>query len=64
MIKVDYNKEKGVDVVADLNQKLPFENNYADNIFLFNVICIVENPQNLLKEIYRVLKPGGVFFIN
>ena len=64
VIKVDYNKEKGVDVVADLNQKLPFKNDYADNIFLFNAIYIVESPEDLLKEIYRVLKPGGMLFLN
>ena len=64
VIKVDYNKEKDVDVVADLNQKLPFDNNYADNIFLFNAIYIIESPENLLKEIHRILKPGGVLFLN
>lgn len=64
VIKVDYNKKKGVDVVADLNQKLPFDNNYADNIFLFNAIHIIESPENLLKEVRRVLKPDGIFFLN
>ena len=64
VIQVDYNEKKGVNIIADLNQKLPFKGNYADNIFLFNAIYIVESPENLLKEIYRVLKSDGTFFLN
>jgi len=64
VIQVDYNEKKGVDIVADLNQPLLFKDNYADNIFLFNAIYIVESPENLLKEIHRVLKSDGTFFLN
>lgn len=64
VIKVDYKEKDGVDMVVDLNQKLPFEDNYADNIFLFNAIYIIKEPKNLLKEIHRVLKPGGSLFFN
>lgn len=64
VIKVDCGEKEGVDVVADLNRELPFKDNYADNVFLFNAIYIIEQPEKLLKEIYRILKPGGVFFFN
>jgi len=64
VIKADYNKEKDIDVIVNLNHQLPFKNNYADNIFLFNAIYIIKRPEDLLKEIYRVLKPGGTFFLN
>lgn len=64
VIKVDYKKNQDIDIVADLNQKLPFEDNYADNVFLFNAIYIIDQPKDLLKEIHRVLKPNGVFFLN
>ena len=62
VIKVDYKEKEGVDVVANLNHDLPFKDNHADNIFLFNAIYIIEEPKNLLREIRRVLKPGGIFF--
>jgi len=64
VIKVDYKQKEGIDIVVDLNQILPFKDNYADNIFLFNVIYIIKEPKNLLKEIYRVLKSGGTLFFN
>ncbi|MBU2472890.1 MAG: class I SAM-dependent methyltransferase [Patescibacteria group bacterium] len=64
VIKVDYKEKEGVDVVANLNHDLPFKDNHADNIFLFNAIYIIEEPKNLLREIRRVLKPGGIFFFN
>ena len=62
-IRVDVNKNTEPDIIADLNQPLPFNNNYADMIFLFNVIYILESPQKTLREINRILKSGGKLFI-
>ena len=62
-ICVDVNEKTEPDIVADLNKPLPFSDNFADAIFLFNVIYILENPAAVLKEIYRVLKPGGQLFL-
>ena len=61
-IRVDINEKAEPDVVADLNKPLPFDDNFADAVFLFNVIYILENPEATLKEIYRILKPGGKLF--
>ena len=55
--------EKKPDIVCDLNKPLPFEDNFADVIFLFNVIYIINKPENLVKEIHRVLKSDGKFFL-
>ena len=62
-IRVDIDKEAKPDVVADLNKSLPFSNNFADAILLFNVIYILEDPGAVLKEIHRILKPGGRLFM-
>ena len=62
-IRVDIDKKTEPDVVADLNKLLPFPDNYADAIFLFNVIYILESPQKTLWEINRILKSGGKLFI-
>lgn len=64
LIKTDYNQSKNPDKIIDLNQLLPFENNFADNIFLFNAVYIIKEPDKLMREIYRVLKTGGRLFMN
>jgi SAM-dependent methyltransferase len=40
---------------------LPFEANSFDKIFCINVIYFWDDPARNLKEIHRVLKPGGYF---
>lgn len=44
------------------SEHLPFEDNSFDKIFCINVIYFWEIPEVHLKEIYRVLKPGGKFY--
>ena len=50
-------------VKADVSKKLPFRNNSVDTIVLGGVIEHLENPINSLREMNRVLKPGGVLLI-
>lgn len=64
IIKTDYDQSKNPDKVVDLNGSFPFEDNSADNIFLFNAIYIIKEPDRLIGEINRVLKPGGKLFLN
>lgn len=63
LIKSDYNKDKDPDMVVDFDKPLPLDDSFIDNILFFNAIYIVQYPEILLKEIYRVLKPGGWLFI-
>lgn len=42
---------------------LPFEDSYFDKIFLLDVIEHIENPQEVLSEIRRVLKDEGKLII-
>jgi len=51
------------DLEVDLNKELSFEDNSIDNIFFFNAIYIIKNPEKLLKEINRILKKDGKLFI-
>lgn len=54
----------GVDVVCDLNFGFPFlADNSVDEIHSEHFLEHVENLGALIKEIYRVLKPGGCKFI-
>jgi SAM-dependent methyltransferase len=52
------------DIETDLNKSLHFGDGFSDNVFLFNAVYILEKPEETLKEIYRILKPGGKFFLS
>lgn len=46
-------------VCADLNQPLPFPENTFSGVTCSNALYSVEQPEETLKELHRVLKPGG-----
>ena len=48
--------------VGDITQ-LPYRNGTLDAIFGFGVLHYIPDWQRALAEIARVLKPGGVFFM-
>lgn len=50
-----------IKVSVGSSEYLPYESNSIDKIFCVNVIYFWENPVLHLKEIFRVLKPGGYF---
>ena len=52
--KVEKNQENYFQV--DLEKKLNFNDSEFDNVILFNVIEHVQNYQNLIDEIYRIIK--------
>lgn len=45
------------------NEKLPFPNNYFDEVFSNNLFEHLKNPGFVLKEMYRVLKKGGMLVL-
>jgi SAM-dependent methyltransferase len=47
------------DVVADLNQMLPVPDGAADTVVCFQVMEHLREPQHMLYEAFRILKPGG-----
>jgi len=40
-----------------------FQNNSFDSIILAHVLSVTPNPNALLQESYRILKPGGTVYI-
>jgi SAM-dependent methyltransferase len=48
-----------VDFVIDLNEPFPVKKNLFDTILLTDVLEHVKNPDNVWKEMSRILKPGG-----
>jgi ubiquinone/menaquinone biosynthesis C-methylase UbiE len=43
------------------SEKLPFANEYMDLVYSWGVIHHSEEPQKIVNEIHRILKPGGEF---
>ena len=43
--------------------KLPFDDQTFDYVISFMVIHILDNPIKALREVYRVLKPNGKFYV-
>jgi SAM-dependent methyltransferase len=46
-------------IQSDLNKRIPFDSNTVDLIFANQVIEHIADPVFFVKEIYRVLIPGG-----
>lgn len=51
------------DIVADLNKKIPIESETADTIISLSVLEHLFEPQMMLNEAYRILKPDGVMVL-
>ena len=45
-------------------QAMPFDDNFLDGVFTNGSLHEWSQPQKILKGIYRVLKPGGRYFIS
>jgi len=58
-VGLDAQAFPGVDIVADLNQKLPIEDASYDIVYANQVLEHVENLIGLLHETHRILRPGG-----
>ena len=66
--------EKGVEIAkkngikafrVDVDEEdLPFEDNYFDAVLSLEVIEHLFDPDHYLDEIYRVLKPNGIFVLS
>ncbi len=67
MIKRGLREYPELNLVANPDGVIPFENNFFDSVILFGVLTCVpdnESQQKLLNNIKKVLKPGGIIYIN
>jgi predicted SAM-dependent methyltransferase len=67
-VNLDYHNRNGADVVFNLKDiysgnKLPFNNNSAKEIILYDVLEHMETPLPILRELYRVCEVGGMIKI-
>jgi SAM-dependent methyltransferase len=59
---LDVDENTNPDIVADIHN-IPLENESVDAIICASVLEHVENPLLAVKEMYRILKPGGKIFV-
>ncbi|MGK6342222.1 class I SAM-dependent methyltransferase [Chryseobacterium sp. DT-3] len=57
-LNVDLLPYENVDVICDI-ENIPFKDNSVDYIINIAVLEHVPNPQKVISEIHRILKPGG-----
>jgi len=57
---IDISPVKGVDLVYDLSNGIPFPNNSIDKIFTKHFLEHIDNLLYLIEEMFRVLKLGGI----
>ncbi|EKE06755.1 MAG: methyltransferase type 11 [uncultured bacterium] len=58
-----YCKSRGLDVQYGIATKIPMPDNSFDIITALDVVEHIEDDKNVIKELYRVLKPGGICII-
>ena len=63
MVKV-VKQELNINGIVGDAETLPFKNGIFDTVIASEVIYYLNNPINMIKESYRVLKNGGVIIIS
>lgn len=64
LVCVDIEARPGVDLVADAQDLHMVEAGSVDLVLLFNVLEHVRDPQRVIAECERILRPGGVVWID
>lgn len=57
------NKRKDIQLLQMDGQHLSFKRSTFDYVVLSHVIAVAENPEQLIKEVHRVLKPDGILLV-
>lgn len=64
-INVDISEKSGADFILNMESDLvPLDNNSVDQVLMLGLLEHMNNHENILKEAYRVLKPGGNLLIS
>jgi len=53
------NKKININYITSNAKNLPFEDKYFDTVVVTLTFCAIDNPNNALEEIHRVLKDDG-----
>lgn len=58
------HKNPFLDQTCDLNDSLPFPDKSFDTILLSDVLEHISDPENLWREMGRIVRPGGMLIMN
>jgi SAM-dependent methyltransferase len=62
-IGVDREPMAGVDVVADVEDGLPFDSASTDHVFAIHVLEHLTDLLGVMRELHRILRPTGVLHV-
>ena len=65
-IGIDYIKDFNPDIVRDIRKGLPFDDDKFENVNCEHTLEHIQVNEDfifIMNEIYRVLKPGGILYI-
>lgn len=62
--KAGISKERYILNIGDIRSSLPIEDNSLDYAVIAEVVEHIDNPENALKELSRVLKKDGILFLS
>ncbi|HEY8910908.1 MAG TPA: class I SAM-dependent methyltransferase [Desulfosporosinus sp.] len=64
LLEIGKEKNPGLNLFRGLGEDLPFPRDHMDGVFAECTLSVMEDLDQALKEIFRVLKPGGWLVIN
>jgi SAM-dependent methyltransferase len=64
VVCIDIQSGPGVDIVADAQNMPQIPSESADCVLLVSVLQHLPSPQRAINEAYRVLRPGGIIYVN
>lgn len=53
-------KHRGIEIVVGVGEHLPYRTGCFDYVLMMTVICFLEDPVLVFREVHRVLRPGGI----
>jgi SAM-dependent methyltransferase len=63
VVCIDIEPGPGVDIVADAHDLHMVDANSADCVVCVGVLLHCRNPDKVISEFHRILKPGGILYI-
>jgi ubiquinone/menaquinone biosynthesis C-methylase UbiE len=59
ILRAAHDQYRHIDFVIGDAEQMPFKSDIFTNVLVISSLEHMENPRHAIKEIYRVLKPGG-----
>jgi len=56
-------RKRGITILEGIAEDLPIDDQSYDFVLMVTTICFVDSAEKALREIYRILKPGGSVII-